>query len=142
MATQVVGSYAVNNLLPIQARAAGTVPFGPFAVPAGYSSLQISFDLQQVNSLTAVFSAVVQVSFDGGLNWTTVGDYGLDLAQSGYRLVSGQLLRALDDRFGPGPVRYFGSNVKLLQTESTTRQVKGTVSCSEAAISGVTIIGV
>lgn len=142
MATQVIGSYAVNNLLPIQARAAGTVPFGPFNVPAGYSALSISFDLQQVNSLTAVFTALVEVSFDSGANWTTVGSYGLDLAKSGYRLVSGQILRALDDRYGPGPVRYFGSNVKLMQTESATRQVRGTVGCSEAAISGVTIIGV
>jgi hypothetical protein len=142
MATQVIGSYAINNLLPIQLRNAGSIAFGPFNVPAGYSSLQVSFDLQQVNSLTAAFTALVEVSFNSGGSWQTVGDYGLDLSVSGYRLVAGQLLRSLTDNFGPGPVRYFGNSVRLMQTESTTRQIRGTLTCSEAVISGVTIIGV
>jgi len=142
MPTQIIGSLAVNNLLPIQSRAAGSVSFGPLPIPAGYSNFQVLFDLQQVNSLTAQFTALVELSFDGGANWQTVGDYGLDLAQSGYRLVSTQLLRALDDAYGPGPVRYFGSSVRLMQTDNTTRQIRGTLTCSEALVSGVTLVGV
>ena len=142
MATQIIGSLAINNLLPIQSRAAGSVNFGPLAVPVGYSQFQVMFDLQQVNSLTAQFTAQIDLSFDGGANFVTVGSYGLDLALSGYRLVTGQLLRALDDNYGPGPVRYFGSSIRLTQTDNTTRQIRGTVTCSEALISGVTLVGV
>jgi hypothetical protein len=141
LATQVIGSYAINDLLPIQARQAGTVAFGPFSVPAGYTSLGLTFDLQQVSSLTAVLSGFVEISFDGGTNWQTVGDFALDLAVSGYRLVSGQLLRALDDPMGPGPVRFFGQNVRLGNSHLTTRRVRGSISSSEAVTSGVTLVG-
>jgi hypothetical protein len=142
MATQIIGSLAVNNILPIQSRNAGSVAFGPLNVPAGYTSFQVMFDLQQVNSLTATLSAIIEISFDAGANWQTVGDYALNLAVSGYRLVAGQLLRALDDPYGTGPVRYFGSPIRLMQTESTTRQVRGTLTSTEALISGVTLVGV
>lgn len=142
MATQIIGSLAVNDLLPIQARAAGSVAFGPINVPAGYTTFQVMFDLQQVNSLTAVLSAVIELSFDGGTNWAVVGDYALDLSRSGYRLVTGQLRRALDDDLGTGPVRFFGSSVRLPQTESASRRIRGTLTSSEAVISGVTLVGV
>lgn len=142
MATQLIGSYAINNILPVQPRGAGQVSFGPIAIPAGYTTFQVVFDLQQVQSLTAAFAALIDMSLDGGATWQNVGDYGLDLSRSGYRLVGNQLLRALDDPYGTGPVRYFGSNVRLMQTESTTRQIRGTVSCTEATTSGVTLVGV
>jgi len=142
MATQIIGSLAVNDILPIQARNAGSVNFVQSVVPAGYTQFQVMFDLQQVNSLTAVFTAHIEMSFDGGANFSVIGDYGLDLAQSGYRLVTGKLFRALDDPSGPGPVRYFGSSIRLAQTDSTQRQIRGMLTCSEALISGVTLVGV
>jgi hypothetical protein len=142
MATQIIGTLAVNNLLPIQARNAGSVPFGPISIPAGYTSFSVMFDLQQITSLTATLSAIVEISFDAGATWQTVGDYALSLAQSGYRLIGGVLTRALDDPLGNGPVRYFGSSARLAQTESTTRQVRGTLTSTEALISGVTLVGV
>jgi hypothetical protein len=140
MATQVIGSLAVNNLLPIQLRAAGSVAFGPFAVPAGYTNLDILFDLQQVATLTAVLAAHVELSPDGS-TWGVVGDFELDLAASGYRLVAGVLTRSPLDAWGPGPVRYFGQTVRLFQTDLTTRQVRGTLTSSEGLISGVTLVG-
>jgi hypothetical protein len=139
VATQVIGSLAVNNILPIQSRALGSIPFGPFNVPAGYSSLTIQFDLQQVSSLTATLTANVQFSLDG-TTFQNMGDVGLNLAQSGYVLNGGVLTRAADDPLGPGPVRVFGVGVKLFGTHLTTRVVKGTLSCTEAAISGVTLM--
>lgn len=142
MATQIIGSYAINNLLPIQSRPSGSIAFGPVALPAGYSNIQVAFDLQQIQTLTAVFTVVVEVSQDNGVNWTTVGSYGLDLAVSGYRLVANTLMRALNDPLGPGPVRYFGSSGRLPQTDSTQRQIRGTLTCSETSVSGVTVIAV
>jgi hypothetical protein len=139
MATQIIGSLAVNNLLPIQSRAAGQIAFGPFNVPAGYTSLTIQFDLQQVSSLTAAFTADVQLSQDG-TTFQDLGNVGLNLAQSGYVLNGGVLTRAADDPLGPGPVRVFGVNVKLPGTQLTTRAVKGTLACTEAVISGVTLM--
>lgn len=139
MATQIIGSLAVNSILPIQARAAGSIPFGPFTVPAGYTSLTIQFDLQQAASLTATFTANVQVAPDG-VNYVDQGDVGLNLAQSGYVLNGSVLTRSADDSLGPGPVRVFGVNVKLPGTHLTTRAVKGTLACSEAVTSGVTLM--
>src|SRR3954468_14065306 len=99
MATQIIGSLAINNLLPIQSRGAGQVAFGPVAVPAGYSFLTVQFDLQQVQTLTASFTTAIQLAQDG-VNFVDAGGAGLDLAQSGYRLVANQLLRAVDDNLG------------------------------------------
>lgn len=141
MATTIIGSFAINDLLPIQARGAGTVAFGPFNVPAGYTSLQLTFDLQQVSSLTPVFSGHVEQSFDSGANWETVGDFELDLSVSGYRNVGGVLMRALDDPLGPGPVRTFGVSIRLRQCDLSTRRVRGSVTCSAAVTSGVTLVG-
>jgi len=138
MATQVIGSVAVNNLLPIQARGAGSVAFGPVAVPAGYSIIAVLFDLQQVTSLTAVLSATFEMSTDG-VTWTGIGGAGLDLSRSGFQVLNNVLTRSNTDALGPGPVRVFGGQVRIPQTDSTTRQVRGTITASEALTSGVTL---
>lgn len=139
MATQVIGVLAVNNILPTQARAAGSFNFGPVALPVGYSGLWVQFDLTQVTSLTPVFSFSFDLSFDNGSTWTTVNSAGLDLALSGYVITGGVLTRAADDAMGPGPVRVFGGRVGLTQTESSARQVRGVLTCSQAVASGATI---
>jgi hypothetical protein len=141
MATTIIGSLALNPLLPIQARGAGQISWGPVAVPAGYTNLTIQIDLQQVSSLTAAFSTNGDLSFDGGVSWPiNFGATGLDLAQSGYRLVNGVLTRAVDDPMGPGAVRVFGFRFPLFQCDLTTRQVRGVLSCTEALISGATFV--
>jgi hypothetical protein len=139
MATTIIGSLAINPLLPIQSRAAGQISWGPFAVPAGYTSLTVQIDLQQVASLTAAFSATGELSFDG-VTFQPIGGPGLDLAASGYRIVGGVLTRAVDDPMGPGPVRTFGFRFPLFQCDLATRKVQGTLSCTEAVISGATLV--
>lgn len=139
MATQVIGDIAINNLVPIASHGAGVLAFGPVALPAGYSVLTVVFDLQQVTTLTPVFTATVQLSLDNGATWADVGGVGLDLSKSGYVLASGVITRNASDALGPGPVRDFAAQVQLPRTELTTRQIQGTVTCSAAVISGVTI---
>lgn len=139
MATSIIGSLAINPLLSIQSRAAGQIAWGPVAVPLGYTSLTVQIDLQQVASLTAVFAATGELSFDG-VNFQSIGGPELDLAASGYRLVNGVLTRALNDPQGAGPVRTFGFQFRLRQCDLTTRQVRGTLSCTEAVISGATFV--
>jgi hypothetical protein len=140
MATTVIGSLAINPLLPIQARGAGSVSFGPVAIPVGYSALTVQVDLQQISSLTAVFDLQVQFSLDNGQTWSLPEGSGLDLSRSGYVLTNGVLTRAADDPRGPGPVRVVGLSVSLLHTELATRQIRGTLSCSEPSISGATFM--
>jgi hypothetical protein len=139
MPTQIIGSIAINNLLPIAARGAGSVSWGPVAVPAGYSVIAVTFDLQQVASLTAIFSATFQLALDG-VTFVDIGSgVGLDLSKSGFVLNAGVLTRPATDPLGPGPVRIFGRQVFLNGTDLTTRQLKGTLSSSEALTSGVTL---
>lgn len=140
MANVVVGSLVANNLVPIAAHPAGQVSFGPLAVPAGFTMFIVMFDLQQVNSLTPVFDASVEVSFDSGATWTFAGGSKLDLSASGWSLTGGVLTRPADDFYGPGPVRDFGQRINLTQSQLTTRQVRGVLSCSEAVVSGVTLV--
>lgn len=139
MATQVIGSLAINNLLPIQARGAGSVSFGPVAIPRGYSRITVQIDLQQVASLTAAFQLAVEVSLDG-TTWQSAGGAGLDLSRSGYVLDAGVIRRPDADSMGPGPVRVAGLSVPLFGTDLTTRQVRGTLTCSEPATSGATVM--
>ena len=140
MATQVIGSIAVNNLLPIQARGAGTANYGPVAIPAGYSIFWVVFDLQQVSSLTAVLSGTADISLDGGANWSTVSGAGIDLSVSGFVVNNGVLTRSASDPAGPGPVRAFAIRILLQHTDSTQRMIRGTVTASEALTSGVTLM--
>src|SRR3954471_14288163 len=105
MATTLIGSLAINPLVPIASHAAGSMPFGPIALPAGYSVISVTFDLQQVSSLTAVLSANLQLSIDGGANFIDIGGAGLDLSKSGYVLNGSVITRSETDSLGPGPVR-------------------------------------
>jgi hypothetical protein len=152
MATTIIGSLAINDLLPIQSRAAGQISWGPVAVPVGYTSLTVQLDLQQVASLTAVFVATGELSFDG-VNFSSIGGPELDLSVSGFRLVNGVLRRSdgtvplpdasgffAPDPLGTGPVRTFGFKFTLFQCDLTTRKVRGTLSCSESVISGATFV--
>jgi hypothetical protein len=155
MATTIIGSLAINPLLPIQSRIAGQISWGPFAVPAGYTFLTVQIDLQQVASLTAVFSATGFIAPDG-VNFQSIGGPELDLSRTGFRLVNGVLMRSDGtvplpppnsppgffeaDPMGPGPVRTFGFRFPLSQCDLTTRKVQGTLSCTEAVISGATLV--
>lgn len=141
MATTIIGSIAANDLVAIASHGAGSLPFGPFAVPAGYTQLMVVFDLRQVDTLTATLTAAVEVSFDSGGNWTSVGSGTLSLPSSGYVLNGSVLTRSAGDPLGPGPVRMFGKSFMLKQTDLSTRQVRGTLSIDEALISGVTLVG-
>lgn len=139
MATQIIGSLAINNILPTQARGAGTASWGPVAVPAGYSFLTVQFDLTQLVSLTPVLTAAVSIALDG-VNFVPGSEVGLDLSVSGYVLNGSVVTRASDDPLGTGPVRVFGATFRLPSTELTTRKVQGTLQCSEAVTSGVTLM--
>lgn len=140
MANVVVGSLVANELVTIAPHSAGTLNFGPQPVPAGFTVLSIIFDLRQVDTLTASFTANVEISFDDGQNWVFAGGSGLNLAVSGYVLNGGVLTRSASDLFGPGPVRIFGKQIMLKQSHLTTRQIRGTVSATEALTSGVTLV--
>lgn len=141
MATVTVGSLVANNLVPIASRGAGSIAFGPFAVPAAFTQLMVIFDLQQVASLTATLGSTVEVSLDNGTNWTAAGANSLSLPNSGYVLNGGVLTRSVTDPFGPGPVRIFGTSFRLLHSDISTRQVRGTLTQDETLISGVTLLG-
>lgn len=140
MANVPVGSLVANNLLAIASHPAGQVSFGPLAVPAGFTMFVVLFDLQQVTSLTAVFNASVEISFDNGATFTSAGVSKLDMSVSGYVLNGGVLTRPQTDFYGPGPVRIFGARIDLKQSDLTTRQVRGVLSCTESVISGVTLV--
>lgn len=141
MASTTVGSLIVNDLIAIAQHGAGSVPFGPFNVPVGFSQLMIIFDLRQVNSLTAILGASVEISFDSGQNWESAGGNSLSLPNSGYVLNGGVLSRSGADPLGPGaPVRIFGKSIMLKQCHLTTRQLRGVLTADEALISGVTLV--
>lgn len=141
MANVVVGSLVANELVPIASHAAGSLNFGPLNIPQGFTVLMIAFDLRQVDSLTATFSSTVELSLDNGANWIAAGGNALNLAQSGYVLNGGVLTRSNVDPMGPGPVRMFAKQIILKNSDLTTRQVRGTLSVTEALISGVTFAG-
>lgn len=141
MANVTVGSLVANNILTITSHPSGSTTFGPLAVPAGFTIFTIMFDLQQVSSLTAVFTGSVEISFDNGTNWTSAGASKLDLSVAGFTAPGGILTRSSTDFFGPGPVRVFGQNFFLRQCDLSTRQIRGTLTCSESLISGVTLAG-
>jgi hypothetical protein len=141
MANTIVGSIVANDLVAIASHQAGNLTFGPLNVPAGFTQLEIVFDLRQVTSLTAILGSSVEISFDSGGNWVSAGANELNLADSGYVLTNGVLTRSASDPLGPGPVRIFGKKFMLKQCNLTTRQVRGVLSASEALISGVTFVG-
>ena len=141
MANVVVGTLVANELVTTASHQAGTLNFGPLNIPQGFTVLMISFDLRQVNSLTATFSSSVEISIDSGANWDFAGGNALNLAQSGYELNGNVLTRSATDPMGPGPVRMFAKQILLKNCHLTTRQVRGTLSVTEALISGVTFAG-
>ena len=142
MANVTIGSIAANDLVAIASHAAGSLNFGPFNVPAGFTQLFIVFDLRQVTTLTATLGSSVEVSFNDGQTWTSAGGNGLSLPNSGYVITNGVLTRSSIDPEGPGaPVRIFGTRIPLRQAHLTTRQVRGVLSSSESLISGVTMAG-
>ena len=141
MATTIIGSLAVNDLVTIGSHNAGSVPFGPFNIPVGVSQLMVIFDLRQVNTLTATLGSSVEISFDSGGNWESAGANELRLPDSGYVLNAGVLSRSASDLLGPGaPVRMFGTRLMLKQCHLTTRQLRGTLTQDQALISGVTLV--
>jgi len=139
MANVTVGAFVANELLAPQARAAGTLAFGPVAIPTGFSHVVVMFDLRQQTTATAAFSATLSGSLDNGATWTAMGGAGLDLP-AGLVLTSGHLYRSESDPLGPGVIRTFGFGHALPRTELTTRQIKGTVSCTESSTLGVTVV--
>lgn len=139
MASQIIGCMVANELLENSVRPAGSLDFGPVDIPDGFGFLGIMFDLRNVISLTAQFNAMVEVSYDGGQTWESLGGGGLDLAVSGYRIVDNKLMRSDSDPQGPGPVRCFGEMIFLKRTDNP-RKIRGTLSQTEASEIGVTVV--
>ena len=140
MANVTVGSVVANELIVTAPHSSGATTFGPAAVPAGFTVIMLSYDMRSVNSLTASFNGAMELSTNNGTSWRGLGSVGLNLATSGYQLSSGVLVRSATDANGPGaPVRVFTSRTILPKAHLTTRQVRGTLSATEAQTAGVTL---
>lgn len=130
-----IGCVVGNEVLATQLWPTGVKNLGPIALPDKFRGGLVLVDVSQVVDLSAIFSFAMEMSFDGGANFTPLFSVGLSLPDSGYSLIGG----VLADGAGV-PVRVYGSSFKFPQPGSVTRQIRGQLSLSAPAILGMTVV--
>ena len=105
------------------------------ALPDQYSYGWVLLDLSAVTDLTAALTINVDLSFDGGQTWGSIGGWGLDLAVSGFTIQGGHVVDATGT-----PLRISGMSVRLTQRENANRQVRMQVALSQPCAVGMTVV--
>jgi len=135
MAFSQLGCVFGQEVFPTQLWQAGIKNLGPVVLPDKFRGGLVLVDVSQMDDLTAVLDFNLEVSLDGGANFTPIGGVGLDLSKSGYSVNAGVLRDG-----GGNAVRVYGATFKFPEPGNLTRQVKGQLSLSVAQILGMTMV--
>ena len=130
-----VGAVSAIVAFPTQVWNAGSKTVGPIPIAAKFRNGWLLVDLTQLTDLLCDIAVTIELSMDGGTNWTTIGGWGLNLPLSGLLLVGG----VLQDPSG-NPIRVTWSAVRLPVSVSAVRQLRATATLSTQATVGCTFV--
>jgi hypothetical protein len=135
MAFTNIGCISAQVAFATQAWPAGSKTVGPVSIGNAYRHGELLIDVSGLTDLTSSISVTIDLSFDGGATFTTVGGWGLDLPTSGYTLPGGVLTDSNGD-----PVRVTSAALKFPQASSIQRQIRATATLTTPATVGCTVV--
>ena len=113
-----------------QTFAAGTHAWGPLLVPLGATQVLWLLSRADVTTLTGRFDWALEVTYDAGLTWESLGGAGLELTTCG---------KASGDFAISNYGRASGSQRPLADPMNGRRLLRGTLTTRESATLSVTV---
>lgn len=137
MAFTVVGSLAVEEILPTQSRQSGTLNVSAITLPVKYSWGVVILDMSQITDLLAVITVTTNVANDGvNIDFTKIFQIDLPaLASQGCTLGPGGV--GLVDQFGVFN-KTTSQNWKFPSNALATRAVSHVITATQPTVVGLT----